>query len=72
MNDERELWEVRVGFVATEQQAEQLKEQIARLLCPEPDHAPPCRLPWQIVLSRPDDTEVYESVLIQDRIEHRA
>ncbi len=23
-----------------------LKEPVARLLCPDPDHAPPCPVPW--------------------------
>lgn len=23
-----------------------LKESVSRLLCPEPDHAPPCPVPW--------------------------
>lgn len=25
---------------------DELKETVARLLCPDPDHAPPCPVPW--------------------------
>ncbi|MBA8826191.1 hypothetical protein FHX42_003567 [Saccharopolyspora lacisalsi] len=46
MSEEPSVREIRVGAHATQQQAEELKERIARLLCPDPDHAPPCPIPW--------------------------
>ena len=32
---------------ATEAQAEVLEQQVQRLLCPDPDHQPPCPIPWE-------------------------
>ncbi|MEU9621680.1 hypothetical protein ACIO8F_06035 [Streptomyces sp. NPDC087228] len=50
MPENPSVWEVRLGIYATEQQAEEVKEHIARLLCPDPDHAPPCPIPWSASL----------------------
>jgi hypothetical protein len=68
-NDPR-VWEMQLGIYATRQQAEQVKERITRLLCPDPDHTPPCPIPWSIALFEgPDDA--YPELLEQARIEHR-
>ncbi|NBE93119.1 hypothetical protein FE391_05730 [Nonomuraea sp. KC401] len=46
MADDRTRWELRVEMYATEEQARDIKEQVQRLLCPDPDHRPPCPIPW--------------------------
>ncbi|MDQ3787147.1 MAG: hypothetical protein M3422_07890 [Actinomycetota bacterium] len=33
-------------FQITIDGGDDLKETVARLLCPDPDHAPPCPVPW--------------------------
>ncbi|SCK48584.1 hypothetical protein [Streptomyces sp. WMMB 322] len=74
MPDEPSVWEVRLGIYATEKQAEEIKERIARLLCPDPDHAPPCPVPWSALLlheSDLDDDEAYSELVDQARIERR-
>lgn len=50
MADEARVWEVRLGVHATREQAEEIEKRIAELLCPDPDHAPPCPVPWSIAL----------------------
>nr|WP_206322531.1 hypothetical protein [Streptomyces sp. HNM0575] len=34
----------------TREQAEEIRERIGRLLCPDPEHAPPCPVPWSVSL----------------------
>lgn len=66
------IWEFRLGVYATEQQAEELQERIIRLLCPDPDHTPPCPIPWSVSLlpeSALDDHENYADLVEQARIE---
>ncbi|QWF84269.1 hypothetical protein [Amycolatopsis sp. CA-230715] len=62
------VWEIRLGVVASEAQADELKERIMRLLCPDPDHAPPCPIPWSLALM-PADDDAYPGLLEQHRIE---
>jgi hypothetical protein len=50
MNNEKAVWELRLGFFGTHEQAKDIRERIARVLCPDPDHAPPCPIPWSVSL----------------------
>lgn len=69
-NEEPSVWEVRLGVYATQQQAEEVKERITRLLCPDPDHAPPCAIPWSV--SVVPDADSYPELVEQARLEtHR-
>lgn len=73
--EQRGIWEVRVGIYATRQQAEELMEQIQRLLCPDPDHTPPCPIPWTTMLLAGEDLgepDSYAGLVEQYRIEHPA
>lgn len=77
MPDEKRLWEIRLGVVASEAEARAVAEQIERLLCPDPDHAPPCPIPWSISTTAEDDMEperreMYDDVVEQHRIESGA
>lgn len=70
MPDERGVWELRLGIYATERQAEEIRESISRLLCPDPDHAPPCPVPWSLsLLGDADLANAYPELLDQARIE---
>ncbi|RAJ58881.1 hypothetical protein K378_05115 [Streptomyces sp. Amel2xB2] len=81
MSDEAGLWELRLGIHATPDQAEEIRERIAALLCPDPDHAPPCPVPWSlslVALSGGDEDEdgdegeaagAYPELIEQARIE---
>lgn len=72
MPEEPSVWEIRLGVHATEAQAEEIKERIARMLCPDPDHAPPCPIPWSAQLlhqSDLDDENAYDELAEQARIE---
>jgi hypothetical protein len=72
MPDETKVWEIRLGVHATRQDAEQLTEQISRLLCPDPDHAPPCPIPWTIGLvaaEGEDGTHAYPELVEQAQAE---
>ncbi|MEV7441344.1 hypothetical protein ACFYYS_25585 [Streptomyces sp. NPDC002120] len=68
--------EIRLGLYATPAQAEEIKERITRLLCPEPEHAPPCPVPWSVSLldrsAETDDTGdgvPYQELIDQARAE---
>jgi hypothetical protein len=74
MADEKKLWEISLGVVASEADARSIAEQIERLLCPDPDHTPPCPIPWSISTVPEEHMTVdqlmcYESVVEQHRIE---
>jgi hypothetical protein len=71
MPEEPSVWEVRLGVYATQQQADQIKEQITKLLCPDPDHAPPCPVPWSVTTLHESDLgdDAYEELREQARIE---
>ncbi|OEU86103.1 hypothetical protein DB35_10200 [Streptomyces abyssalis] len=74
MTDQAGVWELRLGVYATHAQAEQIKEQITRLLCPDPEHAPPCPIPWSALLlheSDLEDADTYPELVEQARIERR-
>ncbi|MFI9401422.1 hypothetical protein [Nocardia sp. NPDC052316] len=77
MSDEKRLWEIRVGVIASEAEARAVVDQIERLLCPDPDHAPPCPIPWSISIDAEQDMtaerrEEYDDVVEQHRIESGA
>lgn len=71
MPEEPSIWEVRLGVYATQEQADQIKEQITELLCPDPDHAPPCPVPWSVMTLHESDLgdDAYEELREQARIE---
>lgn len=80
MSDEAGVWELRLGLYCTGAQAEEIKERIGRLLCPDPGHAPPCPVPWTVSLlplSGPeapegedgDGADAYPELIEQARIE---
>ncbi|MYX31038.1 hypothetical protein GTY75_31195 [Streptomyces sp. SID8381] len=74
MSEEPSVYELRLGVFATQEQAEEVKERIARLLCPDPDHAPPCPIPWSVSLldaSDLDEPDSYADLVEQARIENR-
>jgi hypothetical protein len=66
------VWEIRVGVCCTKSQADELVDRIQRVLCPDPDHSPPCPVPWSTAL-RPLDSEEaaadYPELIDQARIE---
>ncbi|MEO3766277.1 hypothetical protein [Streptomyces sp. B8F3] len=50
---ERAVHEIRVHTSAGVEETPALQEPVERLLCPDPDHAPPCEIPWSLTW---DDT----------------
>lgn len=74
MSEDSEIYEVRLGIYATRKQAEEVKERITQLLCPDPDHAPPCPIPWSASLLNGadlDEPDAYADLVEQARIESR-
>ncbi|MBB4965424.1 hypothetical protein F4559_002783 [Saccharothrix violaceirubra] len=73
MSEERDTWEIRIGVHATEEQVRELIEKIKLLLCPVPEHAGPCPVPWATGLVPRDafpDGYGYPELEEQFRIEH--
>lgn len=65
MSGEPGVWELRLGMYATEQQAEEVKEKIKLLLCPDPEHASPCPIPWSVALLSGPDLDDRHSDLVE-------
>ncbi|MCH6163122.1 hypothetical protein [Streptomyces marispadix] len=76
MPDEPGVWEVRLGLYATQQQAEEIKERITGLVCPDPGRAPPCPVPWSVSLlplsGAGAEEGAYRELVEQARIEQCA
>ncbi|MEU0898082.1 hypothetical protein [Streptomyces massasporeus] len=54
VEDEPRVYEIRIHGSPTSQEALALQAPIERLLCPDPDHAPPCEIPWSFTLAGGD------------------
>lgn len=52
---------------ATAAEADALQEQLQRLLCPEPDHAPPRPIPWETMVALVDDGD--DTASLQQQID---
>ncbi|CAM5317689.1 hypothetical protein SALBM311S_01667 [Streptomyces alboniger] len=46
--DEPGVYEIRIHGCLSVQEALGLQEPVERLLCPDPDHVPPCDVPWSL------------------------
>ncbi|MFI7140239.1 hypothetical protein ACIBQ5_21625 [Streptomyces massasporeus] len=53
--DQPRVYEIRIHGCPASQEALALQDPIDRLLCPDPDHAPPCEIPWSFTLAGGDD-----------------
>ncbi|MFI6808632.1 hypothetical protein ACIBO6_27065 [Streptomyces luteogriseus] len=49
------MYEIRLHGCPSSEDAIALQTPIERLLCPDPDHAPPCEIPWSFTLAGGDD-----------------
>lgn len=49
--DEPGVYEIRIHGCTNTEEALALQTPIERLLCPDPDHAPPCEVPWSFTLT---------------------
>ncbi|MEU0168191.1 hypothetical protein ABZ214_22440 [Streptomyces iakyrus] len=55
--DPPRVYEIRIAGHPSTEEALALQDPIQRLLCPDPDHAPPCEVPWSFTVADdgPDD-----------------
>ncbi|GAA2224644.1 hypothetical protein [Streptomyces indiaensis] len=53
--DRPRVYEIHIHGYPTSQEALALQHPIERLLCPDPDHAPPCEIPWSFTLADGED-----------------
>jgi hypothetical protein len=61
--DEPRVYEIRIHGCPTSQEALALQDPIERLLCPDPDHAPPCEIPWSFTLAD-EDTDTSTALVL--------
>ncbi|MGW0614215.1 hypothetical protein [Streptomyces sp. NPDC002788] len=56
--DQSRVYEIRIAGHPSTEEALALQDPIKRLLCPDPDHAPPCEVPWSFTVAGggPDDS----------------
>lgn len=63
--DQPRVYEIRIRGCADTEEALGLQKPVERLLCPDPDHAPPCDIPWSFGLDeQPDGSGGTSKVLI--------
>lgn len=68
-----QFWEIRLGVYCSPGQVRALVDRIQLLCCPDPDHAPPCPIPWDSSHWSLDDHEAaeqYPALVEQVRVEH--
>lgn len=53
----REVFELRSAILATEGTAGSAVTELTALLCPDPEHAGPCEIPWSSSTSAAQDTD---------------
>lgn len=46
---ERQVWSIQVVIEATDEQADEAEEAIARALCPDENHPGSCETPWTTI-----------------------
>jgi hypothetical protein len=54
VEDQPRVYEIRIHGCSSSEEALALQDPIERLLCPDPDHAPPCEVPWSFTLAGED------------------
>ncbi|MEU3500795.1 hypothetical protein ABZ726_08505 [Streptomyces hundungensis] len=52
---EPRVHEIRIQDCTDTEEALGLQEPVERLLCPDPDHEPPCEVPWSFSLATQTD-----------------
>jgi hypothetical protein len=57
------VYEIRIHGYPTSHEALALQTPIERLLCPDPDHAPPCEVPWSFTLAG-EDTDASTALVL--------
>jgi hypothetical protein len=57
------VYEIRIHGYPTSHEALALQAPIERLLCPDPDHAPPCEVPWSFTLAG-EDTDASTTLVL--------
>ncbi|MFB6844727.1 hypothetical protein ACFCXS_07665 [Streptomyces sp. NPDC056373] len=55
VEDEPRVYEIRIHGCPSSEEALALQDPVEHLLCPDPDHAPPCEIPWSFTLAGGDD-----------------
>ena len=60
------FFEIKVTVSASSSDAAALAESIKHLLCPDPNHPPPCPIPWEMSIAEVDsDAEGLEDLRTQ-------
>jgi hypothetical protein len=57
------VYEIRIHGCPSSEEALALQDPVERLLCPDPDHAPPCDVPWSFTLAGEDADDTTALVL---------
>ena len=60
MGPERTIWKLSAVIKATQAEADDALEAIARTLCPDDDHDGGCPVPWTLMACRFEDLEPEE------------
>ena len=72
MGSEKGYWRIATSVWASEKEAYELEDRIARLLCPEPDHAPPCPIPWEIAVEPLTEPDELAQLSIPEQVHHES
>lgn len=54
--ESRRIREIRIGLVTNRPKLNALREELTRIVCPDPEHASPCPVPWTSSCSGNDES----------------
>ena len=68
LSDNRRLWEITVGIIATEEEVDQVVGRISDVICPDEDHGGACATPWITIVIDEDSLEADQARDLRDAI----
>lgn len=68
MSDNRRLWEITVGILATEEEVDQVVGRISDVICTDEEHSGACTTPWITIVTDEDSLEPDQARDLRDAI----
>jgi hypothetical protein len=68
LSENRRLWQITVGVLATEEEADRVVGRISEVICEEEDHGEACQTPWITILTDEDSLEPDQARNLKDAI----
>lgn len=69
MGNGKSYWTISTTVWASEAEMRLVEEQIERILCPDPDHAPPCPVPWEVTTTELTEPDQLRGLSLPDQVQ---